>query len=104
MAAKPVGTPAVSIFTKNLSSILHRGEDSEEAAGQGSNAPVTKALPFTEASLARAIKGVERAGRFVVGVKPDGTLIVGNSPVDIASLVPVAVQNAPASKWEDQRG
>lgn len=65
---------------------------------------MSRPLPFTEASLARAIKGVERAGRFVVGVKPDGTLIVGNSPIDIASLVPEAVQNVPASKWEDQRG
>jgi hypothetical protein len=41
---------------------------------------VTKALPFTEASLARAIKGVERAGRYVIGVRPDGTLIVGDKP------------------------
>jgi hypothetical protein len=56
---------------------------------------MTKALPFTEASLARAIRGVERAGLFVVGVKPDGTLIVGNTPIDTASLVPVAVQDTP---------
>jgi hypothetical protein len=64
---------------------------------------VTKALPFTEASLARAIKGVERAGRFVIGVKADGTLIVGEKPIDSASIMPVAAQDAPASKWEDQR-
>jgi len=62
---------------------------------------VTKALPFTAASLARAIKGVELAGRHVVGVKPDGTLIVAEKPVDTASLVPAIEQNAPASKWED---
>jgi hypothetical protein len=61
---------------------------------------VTRALPFTEASLARAIKGVERAGRFVIGVRPDGTLIVGDKPVDVANLVP---DNAPPSKWEDHR-
>jgi hypothetical protein len=61
---------------------------------------MTKALPFTEASLARAIKGVERAGRFVIGVRPDGTLIVGHKPVDVANLV---ADNAPASKWEDQQ-
>jgi hypothetical protein len=62
---------------------------------------MTKALPFTAASLARAIKGVELAGRHVVGVKPDGTLIVAEKPVDTASLVPVIEQNAPASKWQD---
>jgi hypothetical protein len=64
---------------------------------------MSRALPFTEASLARAIRGVERAGRFVVGVKPDGTLIVGDKPIDSASLVPIVEQDAPASKWEDQR-
>ncbi|MBR0696745.1 hypothetical protein [Bradyrhizobium lablabi] len=64
---------------------------------------MSKALPFTEASLARAIKGVERAGRFVIGVRPDGTLIVGDKPVDLASLVPAIGQDVPASKWEDQR-
>jgi hypothetical protein len=41
---------------------------------------LTKALPFTEASLARAIKGVTRAGLTVTGVKTDGTLIVSNAP------------------------
>jgi hypothetical protein len=64
---------------------------------------MTRALPFTEASLARAIKGVERAGRFVIGVRADGTLIVGDKPIETASMIPLEGQNAPASKWEDQR-
>lgn len=64
---------------------------------------MTKAMPFTEASLARAIKGVERAGRFVIGVRTDGTLIVGDKPLETASFVPTAGQDEPASKWEDQR-
>lgn len=65
---------------------------------------MTKALPFTEASLARAIKGIERAGRFVIGFRPkDGVLIVGDKPVDPASLVPPEGEDVPASKWEDQR-
>ena len=64
---------------------------------------MTKALPFTAASLARAIKGVEKAGRFVIGVKPDGTLIIADKPFDTASLVPADGQNEMASKWEDQR-
>jgi hypothetical protein len=65
---------------------------------------MSRALPFTAASLARLIKGVEKAGRFAVGVKPDGTLIIGDKPIDTASLVPADAQNAPASKWEDQLG
>jgi hypothetical protein len=64
---------------------------------------MTKALPFTEHSLARAIKGVEKAGRFVIGVRPDGCLIVGDKPIDSASMIPADAQNDPASKWEDQR-
>jgi len=59
---------------------------------------MTKALPYTAASIARLIKGVEMAGRYVVGVKPDGTLIVGNSPVDVGSLVPPDEQNAPTAR------
>jgi hypothetical protein len=44
---------------------------------------MTKRLPFTEASLARAIRGVKRAGDFVVGVRPDGTLVVSNKAPSI---------------------
>lgn len=58
-------------------------------------AEMTRALPFTAASLARAIKGVELAGRFVVGVKADGTVIVGDKPVDTTSLVPADAQSSP---------
>jgi hypothetical protein len=65
---------------------------------------VTKPLPFTEHSLARRIRGVRRAGLHVVGVRPDGTLIVGDQPVDVASLVPPDKQDDPASKWRDQPG
>ena len=56
---------------------------------------MSRALPFTQASLARAIRGVERAGLYVVGVKTDGTLIVSDKPVDVASLVPVDAQPSP---------
>ena len=50
---------------------------------------MSRALPFTEASLARAIKGIEKAGRYVVALRPDGTLIIGDKPVETAFLVPV---------------
>lgn len=53
---------------------------------------MTKQLPFTEVSLARAIRGVKRAGHFVVGVKGDGTLLIGDKPLDLASLVPTVEQ------------
>lgn len=62
---------------------------------------MTRRLPFTVISLARAIKGVERSGSFVIGVMADGTLIVGDTAVKTASMIPLQGQNAPASKWED---
>lgn len=63
---------------------------------------MTTKIPFTVASLARSIKAVEAAGRFVVGVKCDGTLMVSDKPLDTSSLVPT-IDNAPptASKWEN---
>jgi hypothetical protein len=65
---------------------------------------MTRALPFTECSLARAIKGVEKAGRFVVGFKlADGTLLVADKPLDTSSLVPVETQVSLSDKssWDD---
>lgn len=59
---------------------------------------MSKAIPFTAAGLARAIKGVEQAGRHVVGVRPDGTLIVADKPFDAASLAPEIEQPSPPAK------
>jgi hypothetical protein len=64
---------------------------------------MTTKLPFTALSLARAIKGVRDAGMHVVGVRADGTLIVADEPVKIASFVPPVAQDDPHSKW-DRRG
>lgn len=62
---------------------------------------MTRALPFTQASLARAILAVERAGKFVIGVRPDGTLIIGETPLNPGSILPLDGQDLLASKWED---
>jgi hypothetical protein len=63
---------------------------------------MTMTIPFTAASLTRAIKGAERADRFVVGVKPDGTLIVGDKPIETAALFPADARNASDSNWADK--
>lgn len=59
---------------------------------------MSRVIPFTVASLARAIKGVELAGRFVIGVMPDGTLIVGDKAVETTSLVPADAELSPPPK------
>jgi hypothetical protein len=64
---------------------------------------MTQALPFTAAGLARAIRGAELAGKCVIGIRPDGTLVLGDKPVDTEAFAPPARQDARASKWEDQR-
>lgn len=56
---------------------------------------MTAKLPFTQAAITRLIKGIEDAGRFVVGARPDGTLIVGDKPFETASLVPVELEQSP---------
>jgi hypothetical protein len=37
---------------------------------------VTRALPFTQASIKRAITAARKAGLTVVGIGPDGTVLV----------------------------
>jgi hypothetical protein len=40
---------------------------------------MTRAIPFTQASLRRAIKAARDSGLRVTGIRPDGTLIVGET-------------------------
>jgi hypothetical protein len=64
---------------------------------------MSRALPFTQAGLRRAIEAARKAGLRVTGIRTDGTLLVndGDNPSpDIAALVPEAEVRAP-SKWED---
>lgn len=65
---------------------------------------MTKPLPFTAAGIERAIRGIEQAKRFVVGVRvSDGVLLVSSEPLDPVSLVPKIEQTVPASEWEDKQ-
>jgi hypothetical protein len=57
---------------------------------------VTKALPYTKHEIARAIAGIEKAGRFVVGFRvSDGTLIVADKPFEMTSLAAEIAQPSP---------
>jgi hypothetical protein len=40
---------------------------------------VTRPLPFTKARLRRAIEAAREAGLRVIGIRPDGTLIVDDN-------------------------
>jgi hypothetical protein len=67
---------------------------------------MTSRIPFTAAAVARAIKGAVQAGLFVVGVRPDGTVIVADKPFDTASLVPEIEQPSPPvpKSWRERLG
>lgn len=40
---------------------------------------MTRPIPFTQASLRRAIKAAREAGLRVTGIRQDGTLIIGET-------------------------
>jgi len=65
---------------------------------------MTHALPFTQASVRRAIAAARKAGLRVRGIAPDGTVIVqdgDNGPVEVHDSALRGQTGAPASKWED---
>jgi hypothetical protein len=60
---------------------------------------MTRAIPFTKARLRRAIGAAREAGLRVTGIRPDGTLLVGeNTPSDVAGQSSDVEAIAP-SKW-----
>ena len=65
---------------------------------------MTKALPFTQAGIARRISGIRQAGLHPLGVTTDGTVLIGDKPLDATSLAlaPLLEHDTPASKWEDE--
>ncbi len=64
---------------------------------------MTRAVPFTQASMRRAIAAARKEGLRVTGIRPDGTLVVSdadNAGVAVANLVQEG-QSAASAKWED---
>jgi cysteine sulfinate desulfinase/cysteine desulfurase-like protein len=65
---------------------------------------MTTRLPFTQASLRRAIAAARKEGLQIVGIRPDGILITApageSSAAAIATLMPNS-QSEAASKWAD---
>jgi hypothetical protein len=64
---------------------------------------MTRALPFTQASLKRAIKAAHKAGLHVTGIRPDGTLIVsaGDNPAPDIAPAESDDDTAMLSRWRD---
>lgn len=64
---------------------------------------MTRALPFTETSLRRAMRAARKAGFKVIGIRPDGTVVLddGDSSRHEVAGGRLDVQAMGASKWED---
>jgi hypothetical protein len=65
---------------------------------------MTKRIPFTRASLRRAILAAQSAGLRVVGIRPDGTVITRPAPEITGSLEfsTELEQDGEHSKWADK--
>ena len=67
---------------------------------------MTARLPFTQASIKRAVTAARKAGLTVTGIASDGTVLVQdgeNLSAGIPGIVPVLETTAPQpprSKWE----
>lgn len=65
---------------------------------------MTRALPFTQASVRRAVKAARQAGLRVTGIRADGTVMVqdgDNATPDVPNASASIQTDAPSSKWED---
>jgi hypothetical protein len=51
---------------------------------------VTKQLPFTQQAVRRAIAAARKEGLHVLMIRPDGSVVVGETPVKISDVAPTA--------------
>jgi hypothetical protein len=54
---------------------------------------VTKQLLFTQAAVRRAIAAARKEGLHVLAIRPDGTVLVGETPGKISDVAPTAPEN-----------
>lgn len=62
---------------------------------------MTKALPFTKHGLRRAIAAAREEGLAVVGIRPNGDLIIQEKPDELKAVLQPPEDDAPRSKWQD---
>ena len=59
---------------------------------------MTRAMPFTQASINRAVKAARKAGLRVTGISANGTVLVQEADEPLA-MPEHPVQTRPPSKW-----
>lgn len=65
---------------------------------------MSRAIPFTQAAIERAIRAAEKRGYKVGGVRPDGTVLVyeGDNRPENLSIVPATEQTTGGTSWDDR--
>jgi hypothetical protein len=61
---------------------------------------VTVKAPATQTSIQRAIRAARKEGLHVLGVRPDGTILTGESPIPVNELVPSVPQTEDEAERE----
>jgi hypothetical protein len=51
---------------------------------------VTVKAPATQSSIRRAIAAARREGLYVLAIRPDGTVVVGQEPLKVTDVIPTA--------------
>lgn len=65
---------------------------------------MTSRLPFTQASVKRAIAAAQKAGLQIIGIRPDGTVMVNDGEkieIDVSTALRVPPTAPAPSKWRD---
>lgn len=64
---------------------------------------MSRAIPFTQAKVKRAIDAARKAGMRVTGIRPDGTVLVQEADAPIAPGQAEEHYPAPAgTSWDDR--
>lgn len=64
---------------------------------------MTTKAAATQMSIQRAIRAAQKQGLHVLAIRPDGTVIIGEHPIETTDVIPTAPQtNAEAERafWE----
>ena len=63
---------------------------------------MTKQLPFTQQAVRRAIAAARKEGLHVLMIRPDGSVVVGETPVKISDVAPTAPETTDGadSVWD----
>jgi len=64
---------------------------------------MSRALPFTQAGLRRAIKAARDSGLRITGIRPDGTLVVNDGENPLPDIAPSSGESEASanSRWGD---